>query len=42
MKKIRKGFAWAVERAGLPADVTPHIMRHSVAYLDGPEERPRT
>ena len=31
IKKIRKGFARAVERASLGADVTPHVMRHSVA-----------
>jgi len=31
LKSIREGFAAAVERAGLPANVTPHTLRHSVA-----------
>lgn len=31
VKKIRKGFQRAVERAELGDDITPHIMRHSVA-----------
>jgi integrase len=28
---IRKGFATAVRRAGLDANITPHVIRHSVA-----------
>ncbi len=31
VKKIRKGFTAAVERAGLGSDVTPHVLRHTVA-----------
>lgn len=31
VKKIRKGFTAAVERAGLAKDVTPHVLRHTVA-----------
>jgi integrase len=31
VKKIRKGFTAAVERAGLGKDVTPHTLRHTVA-----------
>ena len=35
MKKIRKGFTAAVERAGLGPEVTPHILRHTVlTWLD--------
>jgi integrase len=33
IKKIRKGFTAAVERAGLGSDVTPHTLRHTVASL---------
>lgn len=29
--KIRKGFEMAVKRAGLPAGVTPHVLRHTAA-----------
>jgi integrase len=28
---VKKGFAAAVKRAGLPKHITPHVMRHSVA-----------
>jgi integrase len=31
IRKIRKGFQRAVERAGLGDDVTPHTLRHTVA-----------
>lgn len=31
LKTVKRGFAAAVKRAGLPADVTPHVMRHSGA-----------
>ena len=31
IRKIRKGFTAAVERAGLGSDVTPHTLRHTVA-----------
>jgi integrase len=35
VKKIRKGFTAAVERAGLGPEVTPHILRHTVlTWLD--------
>ena len=35
VKKIRKGFQAAVERAGLGKDVTPHVLRHTVlTWLD--------
>lgn len=30
VKDVKKGFALAVERAGLPAAVTPHVLKHSV------------
>ena len=30
IKDVKKGFRLAVERAGLPAWVTPHILKHSV------------
>ena len=33
VKKIRKGFTAAVERAGLGSDVTPHVLRHTVASV---------
>lgn len=33
VKKIRKGFQAAVERAGLGSDVTPHTLRHTVASV---------
>jgi integrase len=31
VESVRKGFAAAVEAAGLGADVTPHILRHTCA-----------
>lgn len=31
LKTVKRGFAAAVKRAGLSADVTPHVMRHSGA-----------
>ena len=31
VRDIRKGFAAAVQRAGLSADVTPHVLRHTAA-----------
>ena len=31
LSDIRKGFAAAVRRAGLSADVTPHVLRHTAA-----------
>jgi integrase len=31
VESVRKGFATAVEAAGLGADVTPHILRHTCA-----------
>lgn len=31
LKTIRGGFANAVKRAGLPDDITPHTIRHTVA-----------
>ena len=31
VKKIRKGFAMAAKRAGLPATITPHVLRHTAA-----------
>jgi integrase len=35
IKKIRKGFEAAVQRAGLGRDVTPHVLRHTVlTWLD--------
>jgi integrase len=35
IKKIRKGFEAAVNRAGLGRDVTPHVLRHTVlTWLD--------
>jgi integrase len=35
VKKIRKAFAAAVKRAGLPKTITPHVLRHTVAtWLD--------
>jgi integrase len=35
VKKIRKGFAAAVARAGLGKDITPHVLRHTVlTWLD--------
>ena len=33
VKKIRKGFQAAVKRAGLDPDVTPHVLRHTIATL---------
>jgi integrase len=31
IKSVRRGFAAAVRAAGLGADVTPHILRHTCA-----------
>lgn len=31
LKTVREGFVAAVRRAGLPADITPHTIRHTVA-----------
>ena len=31
VESVRKGFAAAVRAAGLGAEVTPHILRHTVA-----------
>ena len=31
VESVRKGFAAAVEAAGLGAEVTPHILRHTCA-----------
>jgi integrase len=31
LKTVREGFANAVKRAGLPAGITPHTIRHTVA-----------
>ncbi len=31
VKSIKRGFREAVKRAGLGADVTPHVLRHTAA-----------
>jgi integrase len=33
VKKIRDGFMEAAKRAGLPPNVTPHTLRHTVASM---------
>jgi integrase len=29
LKSVRPGFVWAIKRAGLPATITPHILKHT-------------